>query len=61
MARTFRIKESHHVNLRLDAFNSINHANYNTPSDNYQSVTTFGIINSAKTMRQLQLSLKYLF
>ena len=41
--------------------NALNKANYNTPSTSYQSPTTFGIITSAKTMRQLQLSLKYSF
>ena len=61
VARTIKIVENHKLNLRLDAFNSTNHPSYNTPSDNYQSVTTFGIVTSAKTMRQLQLSLKYIF
>ena len=61
LSRNIKIRESHKLNMRLEAFNALNKANYNTPSTNYQSPTTFGIITSAKTMRQLQLSLKYSF
>jgi hypothetical protein len=61
LSRNIKIRENHKLNMRLDAFNALNKANYNTPSTNYQSPTTFGIITSAKTMRQLQLSLKYSF
>jgi hypothetical protein len=61
LSRNIKIRESHKLNMRLDAFNALNKANYNTPSTSYQSPTTFGIITSAKTMRQLQLSLKYSF
>jgi hypothetical protein len=61
MSRNIKILESHKLNIRLDAFNANNHPNYNTPSTNYLSPTTFGIITSAKTMRQLQLSMKYTF
>jgi hypothetical protein len=58
MSRNIRIRENHKLNVRLDAFNSLNHANYNTPSTNYLSPTTFGIVTSARTMRQLQVSMK---
>jgi hypothetical protein len=61
LARFFTIKENHRLNVRLDAFNSTNHPNYSTPSTNYLSPTTFGIVTAAGTMRQLQLSAKYSF
>jgi hypothetical protein len=61
LSRNFRVREGHKLNVRGEAFNALNKANYNTPSTNYLSPTTFGIITSAKTMRQLQLSLKYSF
>jgi hypothetical protein len=61
LARNFKIKESHRLNVRLDAFNSTNHPNYSTPSTTYLSPTIFGIVTAAGTMRQLQLSAKYSF
>jgi hypothetical protein len=61
LSRNLKVWESHKLNVRLDAFNALNKANYGTPSTNYLSPTTFGIITSAATMRQLQVSLKYSF
>jgi Carboxypeptidase regulatory-like domain len=61
LSRNIRILENHRLSIRLDAFNALNQANYNTPSTNYLVPSTFGIVTSAKTMRQLQLSLKYSF
>jgi hypothetical protein len=61
LARFFTIRESHRLNIRLDAFNSTNHPNYTTPSTNVLSPTTFGIVTAAGTMRVLQLSMKYSF
>jgi hypothetical protein len=61
LARFFTIKESHKLNVRLDAFNSTNHPNYSTPATNPNSPTTFGIVTNAGAMRILQLSAKYNF
>ena len=61
LSRSIAIHERHRVVIRGEAFNALNKANYNTPSTNYLSPTTFGIITSAKTMRQMQVSLKYSF
>jgi hypothetical protein len=61
LSRNLKVWESHKLNMRLDAFNALNKANYGTPSTNYLSPTTFGIVTSAATMRQLQVSLKYSF
>jgi hypothetical protein len=61
LSRNIRIWESHVLNIRLDAFNALNKANYITPSTTYTNPSIFGIITSAATMRQLQLSMKYGF
>jgi hypothetical protein len=61
VARTFKILESHSLQFRLEAFNLTNHPNWNTPSANAQTPSTFGVITSARTMRQMQVALKYSF
>jgi len=61
LTRDIKIYEKHTLNFRLEAFNAANHPNWNTPSSDARSPSTFGIITSAKTMRQLQLALKYTF
>ena len=61
LARNIRIHESHTLNFRLEAFNSTNHPNWNSPSSDARSPATFGVITGARTMRQMQLALKYTF
>jgi hypothetical protein len=61
LSRNIKIRESHKLDIRIDAFNALNKANYTTPSTQYTIPTTFGIITAAATMRQLQVSLKYSF
>jgi hypothetical protein len=61
LARNIRLHESHTLNIRFESFNSANHPNWNSPSSDARNPATFGIITSAKTMRQLQLALKYIF
>ncbi|HZT33468.1 MAG TPA: TonB-dependent receptor [Bryobacteraceae bacterium] len=61
LARNVRIHESHELQFRWEAFNATNHPNWNTPSSDARSPSTFGVITSAKTMRQLQFALKYVF
>jgi hypothetical protein len=61
LTRDIKIYEKHMINFRFEAFNATNHPNWNTPSSDARSPSTFGIITSAKTMRQLQLALKYTF
>ena len=53
--------ENHALNVRFEAFNSANHPNSNAPSSDGRSPSNFGVITSAKTMRDLQFGLKYLF
>ena len=52
--------EKHQLAIRFEAFNSLNHPNWNDPTMNYTS-STFGRITGTGTMRQLQLAAKYQF
>ncbi len=61
LARNVKIHEAHSLNFRFEAFNAANHPNWNTPSADSRSAAIFGVITSAKTMRQLQFGLKYVF
>ncbi len=61
--------ERHQLAIRFEAFNSLNHPNWNNPTiSNVNSAlgkapgsTTFGRIGSTASMRQLQLAAKYQF
>jgi hypothetical protein len=59
--KAFRIRESHTLQVRFEAFNTLNHPNWNAPSTNPLVPSRFGVITSARDMRQLQFALKYLF
>lgn len=61
LARNIRLFEGHALNFRFEAFNATNHANWNAPSSDARNAGTFGVVTSARTMRQLQLALKYVF
>jgi hypothetical protein len=52
--------EKHQLAIRFEAFNSLNHPNWNNPNLNYNS-STFGRISGTGAMRQLQLAAKYQF
>ncbi|HEY5056779.1 MAG TPA: carboxypeptidase-like regulatory domain-containing protein [Acidobacteriaceae bacterium] len=51
--------EKHHLDIRFEAFNALNHPNWGTPNLNFQS-SSFGQVG-AGGMRQLQLAAKYQF
>jgi len=59
--KAFRIRESHTFQIRFEAFNTLNHPNWNPPSSNPLVPSTFGVITSAREMRELQFAVKYLF
>jgi len=52
--------EKHQLSIRFEAFNSLNHPNWNNPTLTYSS-STFGRISGTGAMRQLQLAAKYQF
>jgi len=52
--------EKHQLAIRFEAFNSLNHPNWNEPNLSYTS-STFGRITGTGSMRQLQLAAKYQF
>jgi hypothetical protein len=61
LAKNIRIREAHQLQFRFEAFNSFNHPNWNTPSTDARNAANFGVITSARTMRELQFGLKYVF
>ena len=53
-------ERSSKLQLRLEAFNLFNHANFDLP-DNFLGSPTFGQILSAQSPRRFQLGAKVLF
>ena len=60
LAKNIQIREGQQLQFRLETFNSFNHPNWNRPSTDARA-PTFGVITSARTMRELQFGLKYVF
>jgi hypothetical protein len=60
MIKNTRISERHSLEFRFEAFNFPNHPNWNLPARDSRQ-TNFGEITTAKTMREMQLGLKYSF
>ena len=60
LTRLFRIQERHRVEIRAEAQNVLNTANFGNPSTALNS-NTFGQINSAGPGRIVQFAFKYLF
>ena len=52
--------EKHQLSIRFEAFNALNHPNWNNPNMTFTS-PTFGRITGTGAMRQLQLAAKYQF
>jgi hypothetical protein len=52
--------EKHRLSIRFEAFNALNHPNWNEPTLSLSS-STFGRITGTAAMRQLQLAAKYQF
>ena len=61
LSRAFRIKERHTVQLRMDAYNALNHATFFSGDQNINS-TTFGVVSSMfYAPRIIELGLHYSF
>lgn len=58
--KTFGIRGSHELQIRLEAFNLLNQARFGQPTNNITSAT-FGAITSAEDGRIIQLGVKYSF
>jgi hypothetical protein len=54
------LHESVKLQVRLDAYNALNHANFNLPGRIF-GAANFGVISSAGDPRELQAALKVLF
>jgi len=66
LLKTTKVTESKELQLRFEAFNAFNHAQFNNPdglvNDGYPDAGgTFGLVSSARPARILQLGLKFLF
>ena len=53
--------EKHHLDIRFEAFNALNHPNWNNPNVSNPNSSTFGRITGTRAMRTLQLAAKYQF
>ena len=60
LMKNFYIKEDKYVQFRWEMFNAPNHVNYNNPVTSI-GVRTTGQIFSAKTARQMQFGLKFIY
>jgi len=58
--KDFLFSERTKLQFRGEFFNIANHARFDTPNGNVQS-GSFGVINSARAPRDIQLALKFLF
>ena len=60
LAKTTKFTESKELQLRVEAFNLFNHAQFGNPTGEINS-SQFGVVTSARDARILQLGLKFLF
>lgn len=61
LVKETQIREGHRVELRFEAFNFPNHPNFLSPAADVRQPATFGRITAARTMRELQFGVKYVF
>jgi hypothetical protein len=59
--KNFAIHERLHAELRLEAYNALNHPFFNSPGTNMSSTAMFGVITGASNSRTMQAGLKILF
>ena len=61
LSRNFPLHDRLALQLRLEAFNALNHPNFGNPSANVFSPTSFGRISSAQPARVFQGAVKFTF
>ena len=61
LLKNMAIAEGHTLQFRFEAFNFPNHPNWSVPGRAVRNARTFGVVTSARTMRELQFGLKYIF
>ena len=59
--KSFPVWREHHLDLRFEAFNLLNHTNFFNPESSISTPQTFGSILSSRPARVLQLGAKYTF
>ena len=60
LGKKFKITESKSLQIRADAFNALNHVNFNDPASDILSAT-FGRITSAASARTGQIGARFVF
>jgi len=60
LAKTTKFTESRELQLRIEAFNLFNHAQFGNPTGEINS-SQFGLVTSARPARIMQLGMKFLF
>jgi hypothetical protein len=60
LAKSTKITESKELQLRFEAFNLFNHAQFKNPTGEINA-NDFGIVNSARDPRIMQIGAKFLF
>ena len=60
LMKNFYIREDKFVQFRWEMFNAPNHVNLNNPVTN-AGISTTGVISSAKSARQMQFGLKFIY
>lgn len=61
LLRNMALPKATQLQLRFEAFNVFNHAQFQTPGGNINDPGTFGIVTAANAPRIMQVALKYLF